>query len=96
MEPLSRRHFFRQAGTAAAIAGAAAVVPIGLGGASASTLTEPPLAADEGLAVDEHLVAHVTNPTTGEIALFIGDRQVTIHDRKVAARLVRATRRSFR
>jgi hypothetical protein len=96
MEQVSRRLFFKRAGTVAAIAGAATVVPIGLGGAGANTLQEPPLASTEGLAIDEHLVAHVTNARTGEIALFIGTREVTIHDRKVAARLVRATRRSFR
>jgi hypothetical protein len=96
MEHVSRRSFFKQAGTVAALAGAATVVPIGLGGAGASTLEEPPLGATEDLAIDEHLVAHVTNARTGEISLFIGTREVTIHDRKVAARLVRATRRSFR
>jgi hypothetical protein len=37
-------------------------------------------------------VAHVKNARTGEISLFIGTKEVTIHDRKVAARLVRATR----
>jgi hypothetical protein len=96
MEQVSRRLFFKQAGTVAALAGAAAVVPVGIGSSGATTLQEPPLAADEGLAIDEHLIAHVTDASTGTISLFVGTREVIIHDRKVAARLVRATRRAFR
>jgi hypothetical protein len=38
------------------------------------------------------LVAHVKNARTGEISLFIGHREITIRDRKIAAQLVRATR----
>jgi hypothetical protein len=34
----------------------------------------------------------VKDSRTGEISLFIGQREVTLHDRKVAARLIRATR----
>ena len=99
MEPVSRRQFFKHAGSAAAIAvvaGAATVSPLGIAGAGASTLAtrdhEPPLAPHEELTTNESLVAHVKNSRTGEITLFIGQREVTLHDRKVAARLIRATR----
>jgi hypothetical protein len=37
-------------------------------------------------------VVHVKNARTGEISLFIGHREVTVRDRKLAARLVRAAR----
>jgi hypothetical protein len=37
-------------------------------------------------------VARVKNARTGEINLFIGQKEVTIHDRKIAARLIRAAR----
>ena len=46
----------------------------------------------DSLGAHEDLVAHVKDARTGEISLFIGHREVTFHDRKVAARLVRATR----
>jgi len=99
MEPVSRRQFFKHAGSAAAIAvvaSAATVSPLGLAGAGASTIAahdhEAPLQPHEELTTNESLVAHVKNSRTGEISLFIGQREVTFHDRKVAARLIRATR----
>jgi hypothetical protein len=98
MEPVSRRMFFKHAGAVAVVAGVAgaAASPLALGTAGASTLShrdsEPNLAPNEELASHENLVAHVKNSRTGEISLFIGQREVTLHDRKIAARLVRATR----
>lgn len=38
------------------------------------------------------IVAHVRNARTGEIDVFTGDRQVTVHDRALAARLVAIAR----
>lgn len=97
MEPVSRRTFFKQAGTAAAVAavaGGALAAPLGLGSAvaAAASAKETPLTPTEDLRGNEDLVAHVKNSRTGEISLFIGHREVTIHDRKIAARLVRAIR----
>ena len=94
MEQVSRRSFFKQAGAAAAFAGAATVAPMSVANALAGTTPtgEPALTPQEDLRADEALVAHVQNARTGEISLFIGHKEVTIHDRKVAARLVRATR----
>jgi hypothetical protein len=97
MEPVSRRTFFKQAGVAAAavaVAGSTAVAPVGLGTAmaGAATTKDAPLAPEENLRGNEELVAHIKNAHTGEISLFVGEREVTIHDTTVAARLVRATR----
>ncbi|MGD0055947.1 MAG: twin-arginine translocation signal domain-containing protein [Acidimicrobiales bacterium] len=97
MEPVSRRGFFKQAGAAAAVAavaGSVAITPLGIANAATKTraASEPELSAQEDLGAHEELVAHVKNARTGEISLFIGHREVTFHDRKVAARLVRATR----
>jgi hypothetical protein len=98
MEPVSRRLFFKHAGAAAAVAvvAGATASPLVLGTAGASTPStrdsDRALAPDEELASNESLVAHVKDSRTGEISLFIGQREVTLHDRKVAARLVRATR----
>jgi len=97
MKEVSRRVFFKQAGAAAAVAAVAtsvAVGPIGAPGAVAGA--ETPKGADiapqDDLRAGEHLVARVKNARTGEINLFIGQKEVTIHDRKVAARLIRAAR----
>ena len=94
MESVSRRKFFQQAGAVAAVAGTMAVAPLSVAGAvaGASATSEGALTPQEDLRGDEELVAHVKNARTGEIALFIGHREVTLKDRKVAARLVRATR----
>ena len=101
MQSVTRRGFFKQVGTVAAIAtvaGAASPGSLGLGSSVAgaatasSGLKEPELTSAEHLDSHKDLVAHVKNSRTGEISLFIGQREVTFHDRKVAARLVRATR----
>jgi hypothetical protein len=94
MEQISRRSFFKQAGAVVAVAGAAAVAPVGIANAiaGASPSKEKELTPQENLGADENLVAHVQDARTGEISLFVGNREVTIHDRKVAARLVRAIR----
>lgn len=97
MEPVSRRIFFKHAGSIAAVAvvaGSVSASPIALAtaGASSARNDEKALSASEDLSAGEELVAHVKNTRTGEISLFIGEREVTFRDRKVAARLVRATR----
>jgi hypothetical protein len=48
-------------------------------GADADTGTEP-------------VVAYVRNPRNGEIEVMAGDREVTVRDRKLAARIARAAR----
>ncbi len=46
--------------------------------------------ADQRPAGRESVVAYVKNPATGEISVMNGDREVIIHDRKLAARLSHA------
>jgi hypothetical protein len=102
MEPVSRRIFFKQAGAASALAAVAVAAsgvvagPLGLTSAGASTAkgsgSDAELTPNEHLRGNEDLVAHVKNSRSGEISLFIGHKEVTIHDRKVAASLLRAAR----
>ncbi len=40
----------------------------------------------------EPVVAYVRDPRKGEIAVMAADREVTVHDRKLAARIARAAR----
>jgi hypothetical protein len=92
METVSRRMFFNQAGAVAAVATVAssvAVGPMGLASAvaGAASIKESDLTPQENLRKGEDLVAHVKNARTGEISLFIGTKEVTIHDRKVGGRV---------
>lgn len=54
------------------------------------------LVAEEADAKAAHrsgpVVAWIRAPRTGEITVMAGERQVKIHDRKIAARLARAAR----
>lgn len=83
---VSRRGMLRGAAVGAGVvaAGAGTAVVAGAGPAGAT-----PLQAGAGA---EAVVAHVRNVQTGEIEVFVGDRQVTIHDREVAVRLANAAR----
>ncbi|MGH2883479.1 MAG: twin-arginine translocation signal domain-containing protein [Solirubrobacteraceae bacterium] len=38
------------------------------------------------------VVAYIRNPRTGEISVMAGEREVKLHDRKIAARLARAAK----
>ena len=48
--------------------------------------------ADTGAAGSEPVVAYVSNPSTGEISLMKGEREVTLHDRRLARDIARAAR----
>jgi hypothetical protein len=98
LEPTSRRSFFKQAGTVAAITGAAAVVPGTVATAFAGTntpklpgTTGPEFTTSAQLGEGESLIVHVKNARTGEISIFVGTREVLIQDRSIAARLINAT-----
>jgi len=97
VESVDRRSFFKHAGAVtavAAVAGTVGVTPLAFVGKAGAAVSshESELTLSEALRGDEHLIAHVKNARTGEVALFIGAREVTIRDRKLAARLVRAIR----
>jgi hypothetical protein len=46
--------------------------------------------ADEGPVTSESVVAYVKDPSNGEISVMSADREVTVHDRKLAAKIARA------
>jgi len=48
--------------------------------------------ADTGAAGSDPVVAYVSNPNTGEISLMHGEREVKLHDRKLARDIARAAR----
>jgi hypothetical protein len=46
--------------------------------------------ADEGPVASDPVVAYVKDPRNGEISVMSGDREVTVRDRKLAAKIARA------
>jgi hypothetical protein len=93
MEPVSRRGFIKTTSVAAAAAGAVAAMPGAVAGAS--TEDKKHLAAartPEGAELNETVVAHLRDLHDGKIAVFAGDREITITDKRLAALLFNATR----
>jgi len=92
MEPTSRRQFLKRSSAVAAAAGVAAAVPV----SAAQALTKPdghdvPRLPDDG-SVDVAVVAHVRDVRRGLVSLYVGEREITIKDRRLAASLFHATR----
>ena len=93
MEPVSRRGFIKTTTVAAAAAGAIAAMPAATAGASTEDAkhlraTRTP----EGAQLNETVVAHLRDLHNGKIAVFVGDREITITDKRLAALLFNATR----
>ena len=85
-QAVSRRGMLKGAAGAGLVAASAGgVVAASSGTAAAGT----PLLAGAG---GQQIVAHVRDVRSGEIEVFVGSRQVTIHDREVAVRLANAAR----
>lgn len=83
----TRRNFLIASGAGAAAVGMVAAVP-GVAGASTPDATSATLPSD---ATD--LMAHVADPSTGTLTLYVGEREVVVHDRDLVARLARAASR---
>ena len=90
----SRRGFLKSASTTAAVAG------VGIAGAGMFTANDAAaktaakqVAAPEQVSAPkqatEPLVAYVRDAHSGEIAVMVGDRQVVVHDKDLAARIAR-------
>jgi hypothetical protein len=77
MSDLTRRGFVTR--SAGAVAGMTAI------GAIAASQAEA-----DGPVASEPVVAYVSDPGKGEISVMTGDREVTLRDRGLAARIVRA------
>jgi anaerobic selenocysteine-containing dehydrogenase len=80
MSETSRRNFMAAAGAGAA---ATTVVALGTGSASAK-----PAAAVKG--AKEPVVALVDDHKGGTVRLLVGDREVVVHDRDLATRILNA------
>ena len=93
MEPTNRRDFLKHASVAAAVAGVAAAAPLTIADAASASADDkktPPVPASAR--VDRHVVAHLRDVQTGEVAIYSGDREITVKDKRLAALLYKASR----
>jgi hypothetical protein len=94
MTGLSRRMFLKRGSLAVAAAGAVSAIP-GLPMLVSSAETSAPEAGSAGGetgALTETLVAHVKDLGSGEISLYMGEREIIYHDVKLAALIHQAAR----
>jgi hypothetical protein len=87
MSESSRRNFLIASGAGAAAVGVAAALPGAAAAQAARTSQSEPLRNPRNA---EALVAHVGDPSTGTLSLFVADREVVLHDPDLVARLTRA------
>ena len=97
---LSRRALLRTGTLGAAAAGAASAFPGLIGGLVTAGPEASGVASDlsaetpelDGMAAESAtpLVAHITNASTGEMSIFVGERQISFTDAQLAQRLLRA------
>jgi hypothetical protein len=82
--------FLKRGSIAVAMAGMATSTPL-LTGATSEATTEA-AALPEGAQLTEPVVAHLRDLTTGEINVFVGNRQVVVNDPRLAHAIFRASR----
>jgi hypothetical protein len=92
MNAPTRREFLATTGVSVAAVGAAALAPAAFAGKQ----TEEEASAN-GLDVsagtaDGQLVAYVHDVSTGELSVMVGEHEVTVVDRALAARIARLSR----
>jgi hypothetical protein len=92
MEPTNRRDFLKHAGVAAAVAGAAAAAPLTIADTAAAAENKKAGQVPTTARVDENVVAHLRDVQTGEVAIYAGDREITVKDKRLAALIYKASR----
>jgi hypothetical protein len=103
MQKYDRRQFLGRMSAGLAVAGAAAYLP--RAGASAASAAVVPGEAGGGKSYDAQgdnivplpgdvaegpVVAYVRDARSGEISIFVGSREITVHDPSIAASLAHA------
>ena len=91
MEPTSRRQFLKRSSAVAAAAGVAATVPGSAGALTTRAKDDAPRLPDDD-SVDVPVIAHVRDVRKGLVSLYVGEKEITIKDRRLAASLFHATR----
>ena len=94
---LSRRMFLKRGSVAVAVAGMASSIPLLSEAAGPAAQEVSPAAGSasaelpEGAQISQDLVAHVRD-LSGQVDLYIGNRQVSVNDPALARALFQATR----
>jgi len=93
---IGRRAFLRAGVVGASAAGAVDAFPGALAGLVAAGPEASSAAPElEGMAGEElsaPIVAHITDAASGEVSLYVGEREVVYRDAQLVQRLLRATR----
>jgi hypothetical protein len=91
MAKLTRRGFIKQASVGAAAVGALSAVPV-LG--TSRAFAHPSPASPDVQAVEHQgpIIAHIRDAKSGEVSIYVGTREVVIHDLELVSRLVKALR----
>jgi hypothetical protein len=93
MEQTNRRDFLKHASVAAAVAGAAVAAPLTIADVAAAGADENKAPHVPATArVDQNVVAHLRNVQTGEVAIYAGNREITVKDKRLAALIYKASR----
>jgi len=82
MSTASRRNFLIMSGAGAAAVGVAVAVPAVANAATGVRVTTPEDATP--------LVAHISDPATGELTLLVGEDEIVVHDPDLVGRITRA------
>ncbi|MGX7680951.1 twin-arginine translocation signal domain-containing protein [Jatrophihabitans sp. DSM 45814] len=93
MSDATRRNFLIATGAGAAAAGIVASVPALAGSKSGKSAKTGSPGQPEALTTPSDaapLVAHISDPSTGEVSVLSGDREVIVRDHDLVARLTRA------
>lgn len=96
MNGLSRRMFLKRGSMAVAMVGVASSMPllseVASSPAADSEASTTASEAPEGAQMTESVVAHVRDLGTGEINLYVGQRQIVLNDPGLAKAIFQATR----
>jgi nitrous oxide reductase len=98
MAEMSRRKFLQHGSLGVAAAAALATVPNAARTALAPSSSRGAAASTAGAATDAELgtsgpvMVHLADARTGEIRLYVGERELTRHDPALAAAIARAAR----
>lgn len=92
MEPVDRRGFIKRTSVVAAAAGAAVAIPAAAAGAAMPDGAGRAARVPKDAVLEETVVAHLRDLHDGKIAVFAGEREITITDKRLAALLFNATR----
>jgi hypothetical protein len=92
MQPVTRRSFLVTSSAGALGVAGAAAIGAPLASASTSDEAEPEPEAHQLAALDDPALLQVRDAGAGEVELMVADRSIVFTDKRLVARLLRASR----